>query len=46
MDAQVPTRISEAQLDEIMGFLRPGPGEISLFELSFVEREKERQREK
>ena len=42
----VLTPITERQLDEIMGFLKPKPGEVSLFEQSFVERQRERQREK
>ena len=42
----VLTPITERQLDQIMGFLRPGPGERSVFEASFEERERERRREK
>lgn len=42
----VLTPITERQLDEIMGFLKPGPGEPSMFEESFAERERERDREK
>lgn len=42
----VLTPMNERQLDEIMGFLKPKPGEISVFEASFEERERERQREK
>lgn len=42
----VLTPIHERALDEIMGFLRPKPGEISAFEASFEERERERRREK
>jgi AbrB family looped-hinge helix DNA binding protein len=42
----VLTPMTERQLDEIMGFLKPKPGEISVFEASFEERERERQREK
>jgi AbrB family looped-hinge helix DNA binding protein len=42
----VLTPITEKQLDEIMGFLKPGPGEPSVFEASFEERERERRREK
>jgi hypothetical protein len=38
--------ITEQQLEEIMGFLKPAPGEPSMFEESFVERERERKREK
>lgn len=33
-------------LDEIQGFLKPGPGEPSMFEELFKEREKERERER
>lgn len=36
----------ERVLDEIQGFLKPGPGEPSMFEELFKERERERQREK
>ena len=42
----VLTPMTERQLDEIMGFLKPAPGEPSMFEESFVERERERKREK
>jgi AbrB family looped-hinge helix DNA binding protein len=42
----VLTPITERQLDEIMGFLKPAPGGPSMFEESFVERERERKREK
>lgn len=42
----VLTPITERQLDEIMGFLKPGLGEPSMFEESFAERERERDREK
>ncbi len=38
--------ITERQLDEIMGFLKPLPNSPSMFEESFVERERERRREK
>jgi len=38
--------MTERQLDEIMGFLKPAPGEPSMFEESFAERERERKREK
>lgn len=34
------------RLDEIMGFLKPKPGEPSMFEESFAERAREREREK
>ena len=42
----VLTPMTERQLDEIMGFLKPDPGEPSMFEESFAERERERKREK
>jgi AbrB family looped-hinge helix DNA binding protein len=42
----VLTPITERLLDEIMGFLQPAPGEPSMFEESFAERERERKREK
>ena len=42
----VLTPITERQLGEIMGFLKPSPGEPSMFEESFAERERERKREK
>jgi AbrB family looped-hinge helix DNA binding protein len=42
----VLTPITERQLDEIMGFLKPAPGEPSVFEAHFEERERERKREK
>ena len=42
----VLTPITERRLDEIMGFLKPAPGEPSIFEASFAERERERRREK
>lgn len=42
----VLTPITERQIDEIMGFLKPAPGEPSMFEESFAERERERKREK
>ena len=41
----VLTPMTERQLDEIMGFLKPAPGEPSMFEESFAERERERKRE-
>ncbi|PYX10520.1 MAG: AbrB family transcriptional regulator [Acidobacteria bacterium] len=40
------TPITELQLDEIMGFLKPEPGAPSMFEEAFLERERERKREK
>ncbi len=42
----VLTPITERRISEIMGFLKPNPGEPSAFEESFVERERERRREK
>jgi AbrB family looped-hinge helix DNA binding protein len=42
----VLTPITERRLDEIMGFLKLAPGEPSVFEASFEERERERRREK
>ena len=42
----VLTPITERQLDEIMGFLRPAPGAPSMFEESLAERERERKRER
>ncbi len=33
-------------LDEVRGFLKPRPGEPSMFEEIFVERQREREREK
>jgi AbrB family looped-hinge helix DNA binding protein len=42
----VLTPITERRLDEIMGFLKPKPGEPSMFEESFAERARERDREK
>jgi AbrB family looped-hinge helix DNA binding protein len=41
----VLTPITERRLDEIMGFLKPGPGEPSAFDGLFEEREHERKRE-
>ena len=40
------TPMTEHRLDEIMGFLAPKPGEPSMFEESFAERERERKRER
>jgi AbrB family looped-hinge helix DNA binding protein len=40
------TPITERRLDEIMGFLKPKPGEPSMFEESLAERERERERER
>jgi len=39
------TPITERRLDEIMGSLKPGPGQLSAFEMLFEERERERKRE-
>jgi len=36
----------ERVLDEILGFLKPHPGEPSAFEESLAERERQRQRER
>jgi len=38
--------ITERQLDEIMGFLKPVPNAPSMFDESFMVRERERKREK
>lgn len=40
------TPITERILDEIQGFLKPRPGEPSMFEEHFKERERERKRER
>ena len=42
----VLTPMTERRINEIMGFLKPGPGEPSMFEELFAERERERRREK
>lgn len=42
----VLTPTTERQLDEMMGFLKPGPNEPSVFEASFEESERERRSEK
>jgi AbrB family looped-hinge helix DNA binding protein len=42
----VLTPMTERRINEIMGFLKPGPGEPSVFEASFEERERERRRDK
>jgi AbrB family looped-hinge helix DNA binding protein len=42
----VLTPMTEKRLDEIMGFLKPAPGEPAMFEEIFAERERERKREK
>lgn len=41
----VLTPLTEKRLDEIMGFLKPTPGEPSMFDEIFAERERERKRE-
>jgi AbrB family looped-hinge helix DNA binding protein len=38
------TPMTARRIDEIMGFLKPGPGEPSAFELSFEERERRREK--
>ncbi len=42
----VLTPITERLLDEIQGFLKPRPGEPSMFEEHFKDRERERERER
>jgi len=42
----VLTPMTEKRLDEIMGFLKPAPGEPSMFDEIFAERERERRRER
>jgi AbrB family looped-hinge helix DNA binding protein len=42
----VLTPMTEKRLDEIMGFLKPAPGEPTMFDEIFAERERERKREK
>ena len=42
----VLTPITAQRLREIRGFLKPAPGEPSVFEALFEERERERRREK
>jgi AbrB family looped-hinge helix DNA binding protein len=42
----VLTPITERILDEIQGFLKPRPGETSMFDEIFKERERERERER
>jgi AbrB family looped-hinge helix DNA binding protein len=39
------TPVTKRRLDEIMGFLKPKPGEPSMFEELFAERARERRRE-
>jgi bifunctional DNA-binding transcriptional regulator/antitoxin component of YhaV-PrlF toxin-antitoxin module len=42
----VLTPITERGIREMMGFLKPKPGEPSMFEELFAERERERRRDK
>jgi AbrB family looped-hinge helix DNA binding protein len=42
----VLTPITARRLDQIMGFLKPKPGEPSMFEESLAERDRERERER
>jgi len=42
----VLTPVAERRLNEIMGFLKPAPGEPSVFEASFKDGEREHRREK
>lgn len=42
----VLTPITERRMDEIMGFLKPVPGEPSVFDASLEEGDRERGREK
>jgi AbrB family looped-hinge helix DNA binding protein len=42
----VLTPITEKRIREIRGFLKPKPGEPSMFEKLFAERERERERER
>jgi len=42
----VLTPITERILDEIQGFLKPRPGQPSMFEEHFKDRERERERER
>lgn len=42
----VLTPVNKRAIDELRGSLKPGPGEASMFEESFKERERERLREK
>jgi len=42
----VLTPITETRLREIRGFLKPKPGEPSMFEEHFADRERERERER
>ena len=41
----VLTPITEQQINKLMGFLKPKPGEPTMFDELFLERERERQRE-
>jgi AbrB family looped-hinge helix DNA binding protein len=42
----VLTPITKRRLREIRGFLKPAPGEPTMFDMLFEERERERKREK
>lgn len=42
----VLTPITRKRIEEIMGFLKPKPGEPTMFDELFAERERERLREK
>jgi AbrB family looped-hinge helix DNA binding protein len=42
----VLTPITIRRIDEIRGFLKPAPGEPTMFDELFAERERERKREK
>jgi AbrB family looped-hinge helix DNA binding protein len=42
----VLTPLTERQIDEAIGILRPKPGEVSVFEASLEERARDRKREK
>jgi antitoxin PrlF len=42
----VLTPITARRISEIRGFLKPQPGELSMFEEHLAERERERQRER
>lgn len=45
-DGQLILTPIERVLDEVQGFLKPRPGEPSMFEELFKERERERERER
>ncbi len=42
----VLTPMTIRRIDEIRGFLKPGPGEPTMFDELFAERERERKRDK